>query len=547
MEWSRHRLLNGARPTLLALLLCAVGFGLVSSAASAAGDGALRVAVREDIKNLNPNVATGESETRIIGLIYDTLLVYNDDGEFEPGLADRWEISPDGLKITFYLNQKATWHDGTPVTAEDAAFSLLYPRQKRLVSKMMELMNMDTAAAVGKYEVEVSLKERQSDSLRLIATGMAIVPKHIWQKINDPMNFPNLDDPIGSGPFRLKKLVAGQYALLENTGDYYRRIPKIGSVVLQVVRDETVGVMSLKRGEFDTLGWSVDAGIVTDVRQNPGRYPNIKYAKGEVLSTSTLLFNLRKPPFDNKAFRKAVAQAIDREAIVETALLGYATPAGPGFAPPSLGKYYNKNIAPLVYSPSAARAALDAAGFKDTNGDGWREMPGGKSLSFEIATMNTRGSMDIGDMIANNLRRVGVNAAITPLAPEAHTNKLKTADFDTALSGVSYGTLEMLFYYLHTSRGVIKDGRVVGFNRGGFANPTYDKLIVEFRGEFNTQKRRELYYRVQELLADEMPQVPLYHPWNLTLYRDDKLIGWVISPRSGVDTGDTYFSVRPAK
>lgn len=524
---------------LTCLLVAVAGLG-----AGAVGGGDLWIAVLEDVRNLNPNVATGVTEQTVIGLVYDVLVGYTDEGEFEPWLADRWELSPDGLKITFHLNPKAKWHDGKPVTADDVAFSLMYPKEKRLVSRMMVLMNMTKAVAVDKHTVEVEFRSKQVDNLRLVGTAMAIIPKHIWQNVDDPMNFPNLDNPVGSGPFRVKKRASGQYVILESTGSHYRSNPKVDTLNFRVVRSEDVGVLSLKTNTVHMLGWSIDPSIVTDVQSNPARYPNVKVAKGELATTNTLLFNLRKAPYNNAEFRKAVAHAVDAKKIIDMTMMGFANPAGPGLVPPSAGKYHNSKIARLGFSLDKAKSILDAAQFVDRNGDGWREMPGGEPLSMEILTLNTRPSMDSGDIIANDLKKIGINARVTPLTPEARENKVKSADFDASLWSVSFSNLDMIFYYFHTSRGVVEDGKVVGFNRGGFSNRTFDELAEKSRAEFDETKRVRMFHEMQEVFSREIPQVALYHPVKLMLYRDDRFTGWVERPQSAIDNWDTFVNVQ---
>ncbi len=511
--------------------------------ASAVGGGDLWIAVMEDVRNLNPNVATGVTEQTVIGLIYDVLVGYSDEGEFQPWLADRWEVSPDGLKIRFHLNPKAKWHDGKPVTAEDVVFSLMYPMEKRLVSRMMVLMNMSRAVVVDERTVDVHFKSKQVDNLRLVGTAMAIIPKHVWQNVNDPANFPNLDNPIGSGPFRVRKQAAGQYVILESTGAHFRANPRVDTLNFRLVRSEDVGVLSLKSGTVHMLGWSIDPSIATEVLGNPARYPNVKVARGELATTHTLLFNLRKAPYDNVEFRKAVAYAVNAENIVDATMMGFANPAGPSLVPPSAGKYYNPGIAGLAFSLDKARATLDVARFVDRNGDGWREMPDGSPLSMEILALNTRPSMDSGDIVANDLKKIGINARVTPLTPEARENKVKSADFDASLWSVSFTNLDMIFYYFHTSRGVVKDGKVVGFNRGGFSNATFDELAEKSRAEYDEAKRVKMFHEMQEIFARELPQVPLYHPIKLMLYRDDRFTGWVERPMSAIDNWDTFVNV----
>lgn len=500
----------------------------------------LKVAVRDDAKNINPYLAATAADQRVVGLIYDTLLYWDNEKGLQPWLASEWKCAEDGLSCVFKLDPKATWHDGKPVTAKDVEYSFNMVREKQFPSIVMAIPALDKVIATGDREVTMTFKEKQVDTLRFVGTVISIVPQAVWEKVPDPKNYANWDNPIGSGAFKLKERVEGQYIVLENTGTHYRLKPAVKIITLQVMKDESVAVLALKKGDIDAIFWSVAPSVAVDVQKNPADYPGIKLAVAGGTSTYTLLWNLRKAPYNDAAFRKAVAQAIDVEAIIKNALLGFADRASAGLVPPAAGIFYNKNVAPVKYDEAAAKAALDAAGYKDVNNDGLRELPDGKPLKIDILTLNVSPSLEIGDMIVAQLKKVGISATATPLTSDAHLERLRTANYDAALSSVSLVVPNMMMYYFHSSRGAIKDGRVVGFNRGGFANPEYDELSMKSLSEFDQAKRIQIHFRLQEILAQELPQVPLYHPQILNLYSEAHFTGWVNKPGIGIENNDTY-------
>ena len=227
------------------LLMVPVGAG-VAGAAKAAGN--LNLGVVADVKNLNPYMGYGSSETFVIGWVYDTLLGWDSNEGLVPGLADSWEIKDGGTSAEFKLNPNAKWHDGKPVTAEDVEFSFNFIREKRFPSFMAIIGNLAGAKAIDKHTVRVTFRSPSSNAVRFIATAPSILPKHIWSKIDDPRNYPNLDNPIGSGPCAVAERRAGQFITLKNLGNHYRSSLNVETITLRVLRDETMGIMALHRG-----------------------------------------------------------------------------------------------------------------------------------------------------------------------------------------------------------------------------------------------------------------------------------------------------------
>lgn len=501
--------------------------------------GNLRIAVKQDATVLNPYLGFSETETFVIGLIYDTLLYWDPEKDLQPGLADSWAFGDGGMSISFKLNPNAKWHDGTPVTVQDVIYSAdlvkaKFPQIGRSVA------NVTKVEAVGEREVKFSLNQPWPDAPRYIGNTISIVPKAVWEKITDPANFTNLEKPIGSGAFAFKERAAGQRIVLENTGKHHRIKPNIQTITLEVVGDESVAVMALKKGDFDALSWDVSPSLALDVRDKPANYPNIKLATAAGTSTKTLMFNLRKAPFNDVKFRQAVAKAIDTKSIIDKALMGLADPLGPGLVASSAG-WYNSKVAMVAFDAEKAKAELEAAGYKDANKDGLHELPDGKPLKVTILVPVGQPSTDVGDIMAANLTKVGIQAEVKPLAPDAFLNQLRLGDFDAALSGPSMSIQPgMMFFYFHSSRGVITSGRVAGFNYGGYNSPEYDKLADASSKEVDWAKRKDILFQMQELLAKDMPQVPLYVPKVLNLYRDDKLTGWVVKPSSGILNSETF-------
>lgn len=524
----------------IGLVLAPVGAS-VSGAAKTVGN--LNLGIVSDVKNLNPYMGFGSAETFVIGWVYDTLLGWDAEQGLVPGLADSWEVKNGGREVEFRLNPNAKWHDGKPVTAEDVEFSFNFIREKRFPSFMAIIGNLAGAKAIDKHTVRVTFREPSSNAIRFISTAPSILPKHIWSKIDDPRNYPNLDNPIGCGPCAVADRRDGQFVTLKNLGNHYRSNISVDTITLRVLRDETMGIMALRRGDLDALLWSVDPAVAEEIERNPKGYPNIKVAVAPNTSVRTLMFNLRRAPWNDVALRKAVSLAIDPKALIDQVLLGYGRSQGPGLVVPS-DIHCNRSLAPVPRDLAKAKAILDQAGYVDRNRDGIREDQSGKPLKLEILTGNLPTNINLAELLVYQIKQIGIDAHFTPLTAEALRNKQQAADFDAAVSGVSFSVPDMMFYYAHTSRGVIQEGRVTGFNYGGYSNAEYDKLAEEMLVETNDQARIKLLREMQVKLAEAYYHIPLFSADVLMLYRDDRFTGWTVEPDTCINNSATYSNLR---
>lgn len=494
--------------------------------------GELHLAIRENTKTLNPYLASNASEEFVANLLYDTLLDDDPRHGLQPNLAERWELTPDGMSLTFWLNPQAKWHDGQPVTTQDVVFSFNLVQQWSFPGLVRLVALVDRVEAISAQEVKFTLLTKNGDIVRLLGSMLFIVPAHVWGKVDDPLHAANLDQPIGSGPFLFLEYTEGKQLVLGNTRVHHHTQPRIDRLVLEILRDEDKALRALKEGKLDALGWDVTPQVVNDV-QKQASSTSILWVEAPGMRTHTLLLNLRKPPYDNRAFREALARAVDVQAIINTLLLGFGDAATPGLFP-SASPWRNASIAPLTFDPQQASKTLDAAGFLDSNGDGVRENPDGSTLQILIACPNSSASLRVAELIVANWQAVGIAAKVTPVAQDALLPQLMQAQFDVALYNLALSEPEMAFFHFHSSRGLLTNGRISGLNYGGYASAEYDELAAAAQEEQDPSRRQELLYRLQAILATDLPQIPLYIPRVLSLYREDHFTGWSAPPGSGL-------------
>lgn len=495
--------------------------------------GELRLAVREDIKTLNPYRLTNDSEAFVVNLLYDTLLISGSEGQLAPGLAERWDLTPDGLTLTFWLNPQAKWHYGQPVTAADVVFSFEFVREQQFPGLARLMVLVDRVEALSPDQVKFTMLDRRAEATRLIGTQLVIIPSVVWKNVDDALSYSNLDNPIGSGPYLFEQFVPEERVVLRNTEAHHRAVPRAASIVVTILRDEDRALQALRDGELDAIGWGVEPALVRHVLDNPEDYAGIRVSEAPGVETWTLLLNLRRAPYDSPAVRQALAHALDREAIVGVVLRGFGDVGAPGLFPAG-SAWRNKGIEPIQFDPQAAMAQLETAGFDDVDGDGLRENPDGSALRVPIACVELPVPLRVAELVAANLQALGLSSDVTVIPQDEWIPMLMQAQFDVALCSISLDEPEMLFFYLHSSRGVWNGGHASGLNYGGYANPQFDEIASASLRELDPLQRQELVYQMQEILSVDLPHIPLYCPRILNLFRTERFTRWRMQAGSGL-------------
>ena len=507
-------------------------------------DGELRLAVREDTKTLNPYLVSSASERFIVSLLYDTLMDSGSQGDLHRNLAERWELATNGLELTLWLNPDARWHDGQPVTAQDVVFSFEFVRQWQIPGLAPIAALVDRVEAINLHEVKLALIAPRSDAVRLLTTQVPILPAAVWQGVDRPLRVSNLENPIGSGPFRLVAFLTGERVILQNTGNHHSLRPSVQSVVVEIVRDEDRALEMLQNAELDGIGWSIEPHLVRRVLDDPERYAGIRVAQAPGLAMQTLLLNLRKTPYDDPAFRRAIALAISAGDMVETVLLGLGDAASAGLF---LGTspWRNASVAPLAYDPDEAERVLEAAGFRDRDGDGLRENSDGSGLQAPVACIDLPVPLQIAELVAGYLKAIGIDGRVDPVAQDDWMPTLMQAKFGIALHTIAMTGSEMALLYFQSSHGALNDEHVSGQNYGGYASPQFDEVAAAAFAEPEPTAQWELAGQIQEILATDLPQIALYTPRVLSLFRSDRFTGWRTVPGHGMLHRATVSSLTP--
>src|SRR5215218_2188527 len=459
-----------------------------------------------DIQTVHPFLVEEEASIAVAGLIFEQL-VGGDVRTGQPaptGLADSWEIAPDGVTYTFHLNKEAKWHDGVDVTAADVQFSfdaLANPDTGSVYTGTF-LDTVESWRAVNDDTFEVVAQEPLYTFLYDVVAF--IVPKHIWEGVpvaewrNDPgATGADPSRVIGSGPFKFQEWRQGESVTLVRNDDYYGKVPYVDSYVLRVWPDQTAAVNALLNGEIDLV--TLTAPDVASVEGTPG----IVVTDFATQNFTYYAFNLNADVttlWQDQRVRQAFLYALDREAIVKDIQLGYAEVAqgtqpviSYAYAPDQITTRYD-------YDPEKAKALLAEAGWTDTDGDGIVDKDG-QPLAFEM--IYSSGSPTVDQLVAymqDAWRAIGVD--MTPRAVEfASLAETITGDhnFDMALLAFSWDAtfIQDAMFGCNQYEG--------GFNMVRYCNERVDELNNKAKRTFDEEARRELMIEATNLVNEDLP------------------------------------------
>jgi len=448
---------------------------------------------------------------------HDSLIKLGPDMVPVPWLAEKWTISEDSTQFTFSIVDDATWHDGTPLGAEDVAFSIEYYRDRDPQAGWMQ--GLVEAVSVDGNDVTLSLSRPYGNLMTEFMT-YSVVPKHVWRSVEDPLTYDGDDITVGSGPFRFVSwdASAGLF-VFEANDDYWQGRPNVDRLEVSVYRTMDALVMALSSGEVDTW-WDYS-----------GEFPYTHVAplqdSGEVeFATATFLgvpaaigFNLERQPTNDLAFRQAVSYAIDYQQIADLVFAGYGSVPTYGFVPPTHANF-NDGIPGMEFDQAKAAGLLDSIGIVDTDGDGIREQSNGEELVLALLTRGDKTSIVRStEMVAANLRQVGIDSTVKALDTSTWVATKDEGDYDLVFfRATPWGTL------MHASNGSgYFDARRTG--SGVLHNLDAAEYLDACDARLSTAQPEEqaaLDRRIQELHQQYLPGIALVWIESVYPYRE----GW---------------------
>ncbi|MFX0200922.1 MAG: ABC transporter substrate-binding protein [Candidatus Hodarchaeota archaeon] len=505
----------------------------------------LTIAFDGDLTSLNTFYWRIVADLDTLRLIYEPMFRISTEGLAVPNIVKDWSVSSDGLTWTFQITNNITWHDGIPLTAEDVKFSLEFIRDHALpyLGTIGELT--ETVEITGEWEVKMTLKSAFAPLAIVMGEFGFVVPKHIWEPLEDPATFTN-EEAIGNGPFKFVEREPGAYVRLEANDNYFRGRPYVDEVIIKIIPSLDAQTLAIRKGEIDMMH---NVPVGPHIRVLMGA-ENVKVVAAPSTNIQYLSINCRpeRAPLHIKELRQAMAYAMDRETFVSVIADGFGDPAD-SFITPSLSFWYNPDVPKYAFNLTRAYELLDSINFKDRNGDGVRETPAGKPLEFELLTGNWGNGPRIAKMLKSMLAEIGVDVKIKLADSASYWDLLLTRrDFDMSQAGwrLYFDPDPYIYESFHTSRDIPGGLNWVGYNSTYDHIPdTFDKLAEAQRTAVDINERQELLFKMQDALTEYLPWIPLIYPDLLYVVRTDTFEGWVPMTRYGLMNLWTFLNVRP--
>ena len=536
MRTRRNRLTALACVAMLALAACSSDTGGDSGGGTATGGGQEeRITIRLAASDQSPGYPTPYGAIRgpgrlISSFVFDTLGFPDVTGDPKPWLARSWESSPDGKTWTFRLRDNVKWHDGRPFTAEDVVFTFDYNlKGAGAPTGVYSAINyIDTVTAPDPSTVVITTNAARPTFLTDVVgsfSGMSIMPKHIWEGVTDPAKFQGDQALIGTGPYKVRQLdlTSNTFDFVANE-EFFLGPPKVREVQIIKVGDP---LLALQQGQLDAAttgnGQAGTGSIPQSQIDALSRQFKMYTAPGEF--NVSLFFNQTKGfPYDQKAFRQAVAYGLDRKDMVQRLLNGRGVP-GPAGALGPANPFLNTRVPDYAFDLNKARTMLDQVGLRDANGDGVRDRPDGSAFAIPLLTSNL--DTTTATLVSENLRAAGLKVDLVTVDQPTSDARDTRGEYDMAIvhfGGLSSDPNGLTTRFASTSRSQ-------SFTRvQGFRNADFDRLAAEQAGTIDVNKRKDLVNQMQAILADELPQLSLYVPEQISFANDKKFSGWAYTP-----------------
>jgi peptide/nickel transport system substrate-binding protein len=504
--------------------------------------GKIVVALRSEPKTLNPVLAEDASSRDVIRCLTAGLIDINRATQkTEPALAKSWSVSPDGKQYTLHLRRGLRFSDGQPLDADDVVFSFDLYLDEKIDSPQRDLLVVGgkpiAVTKIDAYTIRFELAQPYAAAERLF-DGFAILPRHLLEKPYRAGTFSTSwgvamspGEFAGLGPFRLKEYVPGQRIVLDRNPYYWKqdrngqRLPYVDQVVFLFVTSEDAQAIRFQSGETDLITRFSAENFAMLAKQQAARGYQLEDL-GSGLEYNFLFFNLndlsskslpeiarKQPWFQDVRFRQAVSAAIDRDSLVRLVYGGRAAPLWTQVTPGNK-LWIDPQIPHPVRSLERSRDLLKSAGFS-WKSDGSLVDSHGIAVEFSILTSSSSEQrVKISTLIQDDLKQVGIDAHVVTLEFHSMVNRLLTSyDYEAAVMGLVSGdadpTSEMNVWM---SNG---DTHLWHPNQTRPATPweaEMDRLMQEQLITLNYAKRRRIYDRVQEIVAEDLPVICLVGP-----------------------------------
>ena len=457
---------------------------------------------------INPILSQyNEVDRDLSALIFNGLLKLDEQGEWQPDLAESWEVGPNSDVYTFTLRSDLRWHDGLRITADDVIFTvqLLQDPDLPILPDLANLWRSVIAAKIDDRTVVFQLSQPYAAFLDYVTIRwFGVLPKHYWERY-EPAEIPQAQlntQPIGSGRFKLVE-IDSQHARLEPVLTQFPEAPYLDALEFRFFPDYPSILAAAEAGEVHGV-----SRVLPEYQRQAETIPDLQLFTSPLPGYTMILFNFdseQAPFLADQAVRQALAYGLDRDRILQDIIPGVGLLADSPMLPGTWA--YNPDIPRYPYDPEKAVSILEENGWTDVDQDGVREKDD-QALTFTVLSDDAPHSVAVVQAMAQDWARIGVRVNPQPVSFTGMVSDfLVPRDFDAALLSVElYGDPDP--YPLWHSTQISPKGQ----NFGGWQNREADILMEQARITSDRTTRKQLYDEFQRIFATDLPALLLYYP-----------------------------------
>ena len=476
----------------LTKLVCASAIAMSSVASSLWADGGTLVIASTQVpRHLNGAVQSGIATAVPSTQIFASPLRYDENWNPQPYLASSWDVAADGKTVTLNLVQNATFHDGTPVTSEDVAFSIMTVKENHPFKSMFA--PVDTIDTPDAHTVVINLSQPHPALLLALSPALApVLPKHVYGDGQDPKSHPANSAPIGSGPFMLEEFTTGEaIEMKKNPNIFIDGRPKLDEIIVRIIKDPSALLIAMENQEADMYPFMAGSQEIRRLEKADHLgITNEGYAA--VGPINWLAFNTASPKLSDVRVRQAIAYAVDRDFITKALHRGTSqAQRGPII---ESSPFFDASIPAYDVDLDKANALMAEAGYAD-----------GMELTVDYIPGPKEQQQSVAEYLKSQLKKIGINVTVRA-APDFPTwaGRVGGHDFELSMDVVfNWGDPVIGVHRTYLSSNIRKG--VIWSNTQQYSNASVDDLLNAAAVEMDPAKRADLYAQFQQKVAADVP------------------------------------------
>ena len=476
----------------LTKLVCASAIAMSSVASSLWADGGTLVIASTQVpRHLNGAVQSGIATAVPSTQIFASPLRYDENWNPQPYLASSWDVAGDGKTVTLNLVQNATFHDGTPVTSKDVAFSIMTVKENHPFKSMFA--PVDTIDTPDAHTVVINLSQPHPALLLALSPALApVLPKHIYGDGQDPKSHPANSAPIGSGPFMLEEFTPGEAIVMKKNPNFFiDGRPKLDEIIVRIIKDPSALLIAMENQEADMYPFMAGSQEIRRLEKADHLgITNEGYAA--VGPINWLAFNTASPKLSDVRVRQAIAYAVDRDFITKALHRGTSqVQRGPII---ESSPFFDASIPAYNVDLDKANALMAEAGYGD-----------GMELTVDYIPGPKEQQQSVAEYLKSQLKKIGINVTVRA-APDFPTwaGRVGGHDFELSMDVVfNWGDPVIGVHRTYLSSNIRKG--VIWSNTQQYSNASVDDLLNAAAVEMDPTKRAALYAQFQQQVAADVP------------------------------------------